>query len=367
MGAAGTQGRGPLGRGHVHGAEVRLPAQDPLPQQLGVQLVQGTGKLLTHAGDAGGLDLVLHKRLQLLDDIELLHPGGKVPDQVHGQGEGQAQLQEGGPLREHLLCVFIGDGGGDHAHLAVAHFQLVQAVFQGTGAAVFSQLLQALLYDGMVGIGVGRGAHELADVAGIGGVGVLPALTELHQALGVTDPGGGAVQHRRVEQLGHLAGQGHEVLALLGVAGLHHGDLGGPGIVAVVLLILGGMTAGVVGGDHDERPAHAHVTGGEQGVGGHVQAHHLHGAEGTGTGDGRAVGHLGGHLLVGGPLAVYVVLILGQIFQNFRAGGAGIGGTDFDPGLIDAPCGGLVAGHQMLHGDLLPFYTLFLHLSHTDS
>ena len=66
-------------------------------------------------------------------------------------------------------------------------------------------------------------------------------------------------------------------------------------------------------------------------------------------------------------LAVYVVLILGQIFQNFRAGGAGIGGTDFDPGLIDAPCGGLVAGHQMLHGDLLPFYTLFLHLSHTDS
>ena len=183
----------------------------------------------------------------------------------------------------------------------------------------------------------------------------------------MTDPGGGAVQHRRVEQLGHLAGQGHEVLALLGVAGLHHGDLGGPGIVAVVLLILGGMTAGVVGGDHDERSAHAHVTGGEQGVGGHVQAHHLHGAEGPGTGDGRAVGHLGGHLLVGGPLAVYVVLILGQIFQNFRAGGAGVGGTDFDPGLIDAPCGGLVAGHQMLHGDLLPFYTLFLHLSHTDS
>ena len=202
-----------------------------------------------------------------------------------------------------------------------------------------------------------RGADELADVAGIGRMGVLRALAKFHQALGVADPGGGAVQHRRVEQLGHLAGQGHKVLALLGIAGLHHGDLGSPGIVAVVLLVLRGMAAGIVGGDHDERAAHAHVAGGEQGVRRHVQTHHFHGAEGTGTGDGRAVGHFGGYLLVGGPLAVDIVLILGQILQNLGAGGAGVGGTDFDPGLIDAPGGGLVAGHQVLHGDLLPFYT----------
>ena len=276
VGAAGTEGRGPVGRGHVHGAVIRLLAQHPLAQQLGVQLVQKARQLLAHAGDAGGLDLVLHKGLQLLDDVELLHPGGKVPDQVHRQGEGQAQLQEGGPLREHLLGVFIGDGGGDDTHPAVAHLQLVQAVFQSPGAAVFPQLLQPLLHQRVVGIGVSRGADELADVAGIGRMDVLRALAKLHQALGVADPGGGAVQHRRVEQLGHLAGQGHKVLALLGIAGLHHGDLGSPGIVAVVLLILRGMAAGIVGGDHDERAAHAHVAGGEQGVRRYVQAHHFH-------------------------------------------------------------------------------------------
>ena len=356
VGAAGAQCGRTLGHLHVgDGLVLRLDAQHALAHQLGVQLIQLAGQLLADALDTGGLDLVLHERIKLLDDIQLLHLPGEVADQIHGQGVGQAQLQEGRTLGEHLLGVLIADGRGDDAHLAVAQFHLVQAVLQRAGAAVLRQLHQPLLHDGVVQIGVGRGADVLAGVAGVGGGGVLHTLAELHQTLAVTDAGGGAVQHRGIELLGDLTGQTDEVLALLGVAGLDHGDLGGPGVVAVVLLILRGMAAGVVSGDDDVRAVHAHVAGGEQGVGGHVQAHHLHGAEGAGTGHGRAVGHLGGHLLVGGPLAVHVLAVLGQVLQDLRAGRSGIRGTDLDTGFVDAPCGSLVTGHQMFHS--------FFHLS----
>ena len=356
MGAAGAQGGRTLGHLHVgDGLVVGLDAQHALAYQLGVQLVQLAGELLAGAGDAGGLDLILHERIQLLDDVQLLHLTGEVADQIHGQGIGQAQLQEGRALRENLLGVLIADGGGDDAHLAVAQLHLVQAVLQRAGAAVLSQLHQTLLHDGVVQIGVGGGADVLAGVAGIGGCGVLHAIAELHQTLAVTDTGGGAVQHGCVELLGDLAGQTHEVLALLGVAGLHHGDFGGSCIVAVVLLILRGVAGGVVGGDNDIGAVDTHVAGGEQGVGGHIQPHHLHGAERAGAGHGRAVGHLGGYLLVGCPLAVHVLAVLGQILQNFRAGRSGVSGTDLDTGFVDAAGGSLVTGHQMFHS--------FFHLS----
>ena len=196
---------------------------------------------------------------------------------------------------------------------------------------------------------------------------MLRALAELHQTLAVTDAGGGAVQHRGVELLGDLAGQTDEVLALLRVRGLHHGDLGGAGIVAVVLLVLGGVAGGVVSGDDHIRAVDAHVAGGEQGVGSHVQTHHLHGAERAGAGHGRAVGHLGGYLLVGRPLAVDVLAVLGQILQDLRAGRSGVSGTDLDTGFVDATGGGLVTGHQMFHSNfhlsclfssLFPIYLL---------
>ena len=365
VGAAGTQGGGTLGDlDLVHGLVRGLDAQHALAHQLGVQLIQLAGQFLADAVDAGGLDLVLHEGVQLLDDVELLHLLGEVADQVHGQRIGQAQLQEGRALGEHLLGVLVADGGGDDANLAVAQLHLVQAVLQGAGAAILGQLHQALLHDGVVQVGVGGGADVLTGVAGIGGSHVLHTLAELHQALAVTDAGGGTVQNGSVELLGDLAGQADKVLALLGVAGLHHGDLGGAGVVTVVLLILGGVAGGIVGGDDHVGAVDAHVAGGEQGVGGHVQAHHLHGAEGTGAGHGRAVGHLGGDLLVGGPLAVHVLTVLGQVLQDLGAGGSGIRGTDLDTGFVDAAGGGLVTGHQMFHSSfhLSCLFSSYFHL-----
>ena len=356
MRTAGAQRGGTLG-GLDLGDDLiaGLHAQHPLTHQLSVQLVHVAGELLAHAVDAGGLDLLLDERLQLLDDVQLLHFLGEVADQAHGQGEGQAQLQEGCALGEYLLGVLIADGSGDDAHLAVAQLQLVQAVLQCAGAAVLRQLGQTLLHNGVVHVGVSGGADKLADVALVGGSGMLGALAEFHQTLAVADAGSGAVQHRGVELLGDLAGQLHKILALLRVAGLYHGDLGGPGIETVILLVLGGVAGGVISADNDVSAVDTQVAGGEQGVGGHVQTYHLHGAEGAGAGHGCAVGYLGGHLFIRGPLTVHILAVLGQVLQDLRAGSPGVRGTDLDTGLVDAAGGGLIAGHQMLHS--------FFHLS----
>ena len=85
VGAAGTQCRGPGGHSHVRRYRLRLIAEHHLPQALGIQLIQAADQFLAHAGDSGGLDLLLHEALQLLHNIQLLHRGGKLPDQFHGQ------------------------------------------------------------------------------------------------------------------------------------------------------------------------------------------------------------------------------------------------------------------------------------------
>ena len=164
----------------------------------------------------------------------------------------------------------------------------------------------------------------------------------------MVDTGGGAEQDGGVELLGDLAGDLHEILALLTVGGFDHRHLGGAGIVTVILLVLGGMHTGIVGGDDDIAAGDTHIACGEQGIGCHIQTHVLHSAQRAHTGHGGAVSHLGGHLLVRRPLAVDIVFVLGGLLQNLGAGCAGIGGTDFDAGFVNAARDGFVAGKQML-------------------
>ena len=171
----------------------------------------------------------------------------------------------------------------------------------------------------------------------------------------MTDTGRGPVQHGGIKLLGNFAGHLHKILALLRIAGLHHGDLGSAGIVTVILLILRRMAAGVIGSNNDVRAVHAHVTGSEQRVGRHIQAHHLHGADGTGACHGRAIGYLGSHLFIGCPLAVHILFVLGHVLQDLGAGSSGVSGTDLDPGFVYATGSGFVTGHQMLHKISPPF------------
>ena len=159
-------------------------------------------------------------------------------------------------------------------------------------------------------------------------------------------PGGGAQQHRHIKALGDLKGRPGKVQTFLRIRRLQHGQPGGTGIVTVVLLILGGMHAGIVGGDDDEATAHAVVGRSKNGIRRHIDAHMLHGADASDAGDGSAVGHLRSHLFVGRPFAVKGVFILGEGFKHLCAGRAGICGADFDACFICAPGNGLVAGKE---------------------
>ena len=199
----------------------------------------------------------------------------------------------------------------------------------------------------MVPVGVGRGTDIFLRVALIRiRLGFFP-LAKGYQTLGVRDPGSGAKQHRHVELFGDPVGFLHEVDTLLGIRGLYKRDLGGTGIVAVILLVLGGMHAGIVCRDDHEAAIDAVVGRGEQRIGSNIQAHVFHRTETAHTADGGAVGDLRGDFFIRRPLTVQGVLILGQRFKNLRAGSAGICRTDLDPGFIGTSRDCLVAGKQM--------------------
>ena len=323
---------------NAHIDALRLFAENALLQKLRIQLVELSGQFLADAVDAGGLDLVFHEAVELLNDIELFDLGGKLADEIHGQRIGEAQLEERGVRREGVLGVFIGDGGGNDADLAAIEIHAVER----RCAAVFLQSRQRGLHLGMVQVGVGGRGDVLAGVARIGRDGLLGALAEADKALGVGDAGGGAEKHRQVELLGDLVCSLHEVQTLLRVGGLDHGELGGERVMAVVLLILRGMHTGIVGRDDDKAAGDAVVGSGEDGVCRHVHANVLHGAHRPDARDAGAVCHLGSHLLVGSPFAVEVVTVLGEILEDLRAGGARIGRADLHSGFVGAAGDGLV-------------------------
>ena len=114
--------------------------------------------------------------------------------------------------------------------------------------------------------------------------------------------------------------------------------------MAVVLLVLGGVHGGVVGRDNDEATVNTVVAGGEDGVSGHIDANVLHGGQTADAAKSCADGHLGCDLLIGGPLAVQAVLILGQVLKDFGAGGAGVSRADLYACFIGASGRGFVAG-----------------------
>ena len=297
--------------------------------------------------------MVFDDGVQLLHHHQLVHFGGKVPDELHGQGVGHAQLQHGDGVAEDLLHILIGGGGGDDAHLGAAHLYAID----GGGLRPLLQLAGALLQKGVAADGVARHHDIFGEVLLIGDAGPLFPHSQLHQGLGVGHPGTHLQQHRGVELLRQVVGQLGKLQGLGGVRGLQHGDLGGDGVVAGVLLVLRGVHPRVVSHADDHAAVHAGVGHGEQGVGGHVQAHMLHAAEGPLSRQAGAEGHLHGHLLVGGPLAVDFGELHG-LLGDLGAGGAGIAGDHAASRLIQPTGNGGVAQHQLFH-ILLPAFCLF--------
>ena len=344
MGAAGAEHRGPDGQGPVQLVALGQGAAEGSPDPVLGELAQEAQLIFAQIHpDAQVSKVGLDDGVQLLHHGQLLHLTGEVLDDLLRQGVHQAQLQHA-DLRQGFLHVLVADAGGDDAPGGVAHLHPVE----GTVLAVFPELLGPCLHHHVLGDGVAGGHDVLAGVLHVLPKGRFLPVVELHQALGVGDPGAGPEEYRRVKFLGQLEGQPHEVPALPGVGGLHHGHLGANGVVPGVLLVLGGVHAGIVGHGDDQPPVDAGVGGGVQGVGGHVQSHVLHGAHGPGPGDGRAESRLQGALLIGRPFGVDL-RELGRFLGDLRGGRARVGGYKGTPRLKETPCGGGVAQQQLLH------------------
>ena len=101
-------------------------------------------------------------------------------------------------------------------------------------------------------------------------------LAALDQGLGVGDTHGFSQEDRGVEVLADLEGLLHHGMGLGGVGGLEHGDAGEGGVIAAVLLVLGGVDGGVVCRQDDQAAVDAGVADAHQRVCRHVDTHVLH-------------------------------------------------------------------------------------------
>ena len=123
--------------------------------------------------------MALDDAVQLLDDIELVYLGGKVPDDFGGKRIDKSELEHGNAVAEHLLDILIAGAGADNALFASAVFHAVKR----RGFAVLRKLFGALLHKRMAANGVGRRHDIFLRVLFIGRQRVLLSVTQLHSAL----------------------------------------------------------------------------------------------------------------------------------------------------------------------------------------
>ena len=264
-----------------------------------VELAVGGDGLLADHRQAEGADLLLDERVELLDHGDPRDLLVQPRDLAVGQRVRHAQLEEP-RLGKGLARVRVGDARGDDAEVGGAGLEHVERRLLGARA----QPLQALEHEPVPQARVLRHHHVLADVARVVARLELDRHARDDPPAAVRDPRRGAQQHRRVELLRQREGLGDEVVGLLAVGRLEHRDLGELGVVAVVLLVLRGVHAGVVGADDDQAGVDAGERERHEGVGGHVETHVLHGHDGAHAGERSAHGGLEGDLLVDAPLGV---------------------------------------------------------------
>ncbi len=316
-------------------------AGEPGPQAPGGEFAEQTGDRLAFAGDAGGPQLLFGEAVQLFDYTHAVNSAREPADLLQGQRVAEAEPEEAG-RGQHLASLGVGGAGGDDAEPALAPLDAVQRRLLAEGA----QALHALLDVGVPRPRVAGHHDELLRVLLEAAHGGPLDLACGHDALAVAHARGHAQEHGHVEALADLHADLDEVLAILAVGRLEHGDLGEAGVVAIVLLVLAAVQLGIVRADDDEAADHAGVGQGHQGVGRHVEPDVLLRAEGARAAEGGAGRHLEAHLLVGGPLHVHLGHQLGDRLEDLRAGRARIARAQMDTGLAAAQRHGLVAREQ---------------------
>ena len=236
---------------------------------------------------------------------------------------------------------------GDDADLRSAHFHPVHRRRLG----VLRESLRAGFNDGMA-LDCIAGHHDvLRDVLFVSFLrnGALPGL---HHGLGMGDPGTHLQKNRCIELLRDLISQFRKFQGLGGIRRLQHGNLGRDGVMAAVLLVLGGMHARIIRDADDESRVHTGVGHGVKRVRRHIQSHMLHCAERTLSGQAGAEGRLHGHFFVRSPLTVDLVVLYG-FFGDLRTGSSRVAGDKAASRLEETAGNGLVAQHQLSHSNSL--------------
>ena len=123
---------------------------------------------------------------------------------------------------------------------------------------------------------------------------------------------------------GKLEGGQREIVGLLRIGRLEHRHAGRHGVAAIVLLVLTGSHARIVGRDDHQRAGHAAIGGRKEGVGRDVQAHVLHRHQRGRPAKGRTQADFQGHFFVRRPLGPTAQGV--KLFEDFGRGRAGISG-----------------------------------------
>ena len=308
------------------------------------------GKFIDHRQDvlAGYLQSqlaaeVLNDGIELFDDNQAVHLFGKGADQLFRKRVYHAQLQHGNRVPEYFPHVLVRGRGGDDAHLRAAHLDPVD---RGC-LSVFAEGLRAGLHDRMALLGI-AGHHDV--LGNVLDVFLLRngSRSLFHHGLGMGYPCAHFQKHRGVKLLRNLIGQLCEGKGFRGIGGLQHRHLRRNGVMPAVLLILGGVHARVVRHADDQAGIDAGIGHGKERVRRHVQSHMLHAAEGTSAGQTGAEGRFHSHLLIGRPLAVYLVVFC-RFFCDLRTGGSRIAGDEAASCLIQSTGNCFVAQHQLFH------------------
>jgi hypothetical protein len=317
-------GRGKLrarqgGGGPQHAVRRQLPH----PGQRAAGPAGKADAQLMSAGD--GLQIPLQERVHLLQSQNLFgalqvpqdgllrqRPDGGQAQQTHGIACAQAA--------ESLLAVQPSGAAGHHQPPG-----MLGALVVVVGAGL-KDLLDAvqLFQHGQVLI---AHAHQPVPLAhGTQGPGLVRQGPQRHVAPPVAHPGGEADDDDLAQLLRQLEGIGDQVLGLLHVGGLQHGQIRGHGHEAGVEFVGAGVGAGVVGGHDHQSALHTVLRAAVQRVGHAQKAVLLDDADGARVGQGGADARLQRADLVGGPLGIKAALggDFAQHAQNLGGRRAGV-------------------------------------------
>ena len=316
-------------------------------QQLMAEVLQAIGIQLHHVElglvalhlDAERLDLVLEERVEFLDHKHVAHRLRELLHEVRRERVRPAELQHR-ELGEDLLHVLVRDAGGDDADLLLARLDAVELAL----ARRLGHLGAAFLCGKALTAGERRHGDRVRDVLLVGDDLVRRGLevAEVDERARVARARRETEHARHVELLRGLKRGLHHVVGLLGVGGLEHRHPGELREVAVVLLVLGGVHAGIIRGDHHHSARGAHVGERHQRVHRHVEPHVLHRRQRTRAGDRGTDRGLHRDLLVDGPFALHRILELRDVLEDLGGRRARVGARH------DAPRLGGAAGNRFV-------------------